>query len=123
MSSQKFSTKKQLSVTHRAIILHFYRRAPALFPSTFSNKVFLRNNQDINKGNIGFYETQKGPNVHLNAIYEKYGSKTFESEQVTWFDNDGSLISLGDIPIDIFKKYELGLGSRVRIRKSNLGQG
>ena len=53
----------------------------------------------------------------------KYGSKTFESEQVTWFDNDGSLISLGDIPIDIFKKYELGLGSRVRIRKSNLGQG
>ena len=122
MSSQKGSTKRQLSVAHRAIILHFYRRAPALFPFTFSNKVFLRNNPDINKGNIGFYQKQSGTNEHLNAIYEQYGIDTFESEQLQWLDNDGSLICLGDIPIHIFKKYELGQ-RRIRLHTSHLGEG
>lgn len=122
MSSQKGSTKRQLSVTHRAIILHFYRRAPDLFPFTFSNKVFLRNNPEINKGNICFYEKQSGTNEHLNAIYEQYGIDTFESEQLQWLDNDGSLICLGDIPIHIFKKYELGQ-RRIRLHTSHLGEG
>jgi hypothetical protein len=122
MSSQKGITKLQLDVTLRAIILHFCKRGKAQNPYSFNIKLLLQNNPEVKAASVYFYEEQYGVTKRLNNIYEKYGHDAFEQDDIQWLDQSGSLISLKVIPAHIIDKYELGEGSKFRIRDPNLEQ-